>query len=202
MLDGYTSPGGTHVNINNLMMLAFTQSRQDGESQFNIMAQNHANINYMAQQQKELLEQQAATIQAGTDMVLAAQKQMLETMEAKQKESLKENDSRVRELMAKLTSMEVALATERIKCLEFEAALVIERQNKRRASSSPENAQFEEEKQDQQVPSNTRTTIQPLQSPAPSWSAQGLPLKSTARARWRRHKERAQSQGIDTPSSL
>ncbi len=123
MLGGYTSPGGTHVNINNLMMLAFTQSRQDGESQFNIMAQNHAKINYMAQQQKELLEQQAATIQAGTDMVLAAQKQMLETMEAKQKESLKENDSRVRELMAKLTSMEVALAKERIKCLEFEAAL-------------------------------------------------------------------------------
>jgi hypothetical protein len=73
-------------------------------------------------------------------MVLAAQKQMLETMEAKQKESLKKNDSRVRELMAKLTSMEVALAKERIKCLEFEAALVIERQNKRRASSSPENA--------------------------------------------------------------
>jgi hypothetical protein len=140
MLDGYTSPGGTHVNIHNLMMLAFTQCRQDGESQLNIMAQSHANINYMAQQQKELLEQQAATIQAGTDMVLAAQKQMLETMEAKQKESLKENDSRVRELMAKLTSMEVALAKERIKCLEFEAALAIERQNKRRASSPPENA--------------------------------------------------------------
>ncbi len=140
MLDGYTSPGGTHVNINNLMMLAFTQSRQDGESQFNIMAQNHANNNYMAQQQKELLEQQAAIIQAGTDMVLAVQKQMLESMESKQKESPKENDSRVRELMAKLTSMEVALATERIKCLEFEAALAIERRNKRRATNSPEDA--------------------------------------------------------------
>jgi hypothetical protein len=122
------------------MMLAFTQCRQDVESQFNIMAQSHANINYMAQQQKELLEQQAATIQAGTDMVLAAQKRMLEAMEARQKESLKQNDSRVRELMARLTQMEVALATEKIKCLEFEAALAIERQNKRRASSSPENS--------------------------------------------------------------
>ncbi len=131
MLDGYTSQGGTQVNIHNLMMLAFTQSRQDGESEFNLMAQNHAHINYMAQQQKELLEQQAATIQTGTDMVLAAQKRMLETMETKQKESQRENDSRVKELMEKLTAMEMALAMEKIKCLEFEAALVIERQNKR-----------------------------------------------------------------------
>ena len=61
-------------------MLAFTQSRLDGENQFNIMAQNHVHFNYVAQQQKELLEQQAATIQAGTELVLAAQKRMLETL--------------------------------------------------------------------------------------------------------------------------
>ena len=121
-------------------MLAFTQSRQDGESKFNLMAQNHAHINYMAQQQKELLEQQAATIQAGTDMVLAAQKTMLETMESKQKENQRENDSRVRELMEKLAEMEMTLTKEKIRCLEFEAALTIERQNKRRAIDSPEDA--------------------------------------------------------------
>jgi hypothetical protein len=50
VLDGYTSPGGGQVNIQNLMMLAFTQ-RQDGESQLNLMAQNHAHISFMAQQQ-------------------------------------------------------------------------------------------------------------------------------------------------------
>ncbi len=31
VLDGYTSPGGGQVNIQNLMMLVFTQSRQEGE---------------------------------------------------------------------------------------------------------------------------------------------------------------------------
>jgi hypothetical protein len=190
MLDGYTSPGGTHVNIHNLMMLAFTQCRQDGESQFNIMAQNHANINYMAQQQKELLERQAATIQAGTDMVLAAQKQMIEAMEAKQSESLKQNDSHVRELMARLTQMEVALATEKIKCLEFEAALAIERQNKRRASSPPENARGgkarstgPEQHEDlnstpaiPQINSSSSVATEPRVCPIPAMSAAGLPV--------------------------
>jgi hypothetical protein len=76
------------------MMLAFTQSRQDGESQFNLMAQNNAHISLMAQQQKELLEQQAATIQAGTDKALAVQNAMLKAMELKQKENQEENDSR------------------------------------------------------------------------------------------------------------
>ena len=140
VLEGYTSPGGNQVNIHNLMMLAFTQSRLDGENQFNIMAQNHVHFNYAAQQQKELLEQQAATIQAGTELVLAAQKRMLETMDAKQQESQKVNDSRVAELMERLTAMEMALTREKVKCLEFEAALAIERQNKRRATHSPENA--------------------------------------------------------------
>jgi hypothetical protein len=60
VLDGYTSPGGGQVNIQNLMMLAFTQNQQDGASQLNLMAQNQTHINLMAQQQKELLEQQAA----------------------------------------------------------------------------------------------------------------------------------------------
>jgi hypothetical protein len=50
------------------------------------------------------------------------------------------NDSRVKELMEKLTAMEMALAMEKIKYLEFEAALVIERQNKRRATDFPEDA--------------------------------------------------------------
>ena len=140
VLDGYTSPGGGQVNIQNLMMLAFTQSRQDGESQLNLMAQNHAHISYVAQQQKELLEQQAATIQAGTDKVLAAQNAMILAMETKQKESQKENDSRVKELMARLVEMEMELKREKIMRLEFEAALAIERQNKRRAIDSPENA--------------------------------------------------------------
>ncbi len=94
----------------------------------------------MAQQQKELLEQQASTIQAGTDKVLAAQNAMLKAMESKQKENKKENDSRVRELMDRLAEVEMALKREKIKSLEFEAALVIERQNKRRAIDSPEEA--------------------------------------------------------------
>ncbi len=137
MLDGYTSPGGGQVNIQNLMLLAFTQSRQDGESQLNLMAQNHAHISLMAQQQKELLEQQAATIQAGTDKVRAAQNAMLKAMESKQKENQKENDFRVRELMDRLAEVEMALKREKMK---FEAALMIERQNKRRAIDSPEEA--------------------------------------------------------------
>jgi hypothetical protein len=140
VLGGYTSPGGGSVNIQNLMMLAFTQSRLDGESQLNLLAQNQAHINFMAHQQKELLEQQAATIQAGTEKVLAAQNAMIESMELKQKENQKESDSRVRELMERLAEMEMALRREKVKCLEFEAALVIERQNKRRAVDSPEEA--------------------------------------------------------------
>jgi hypothetical protein len=36
VLEGYTSPGGTSVNIRNLM-IAFTQNQHDGNSQFNIM---------------------------------------------------------------------------------------------------------------------------------------------------------------------
>ena len=160
MLEGYTSPGGTHVNIHNLMLLAFTQSRQDGEShQFNLMAQNHVHINYAAQQQKELLEQQAATIQAGTSQLLEAQKKMMETMDTRQFQSQRENDSRVTELMARLSAMEIALAREKVKCLEFEAALVIERQNKRRATNSRRT--HEEGKQDQRALRNTRATIQP-----------------------------------------
>jgi hypothetical protein len=73
-------------------------------------------------------------------MVLSAQKKILETMETKQKEDQRENDSRVKELMEKLTAVEMALTMERIRCLEFEAALTIERQNKRRAIDSPEDA--------------------------------------------------------------
>jgi hypothetical protein len=139
VLDGYTSPGGGQVKIHNLMMLAFTQSR-DGESQLNHMAQNHAHINFMAQQQKELLEQQAATIQAGTEKVLAAQEAMLRVMESKQKENQRENDSRVQELMERLAEVEMALRREKVRSLEFEAALAMERQNKRRAMDSPEEA--------------------------------------------------------------
>ena len=101
------------------------------------MAQNHAHISLMAQQQKELLEQQAATIQAGTDKVLAAQNAILKAMESKQKKNQKENDSRVRELMDRLAEVEMALKREKMK---FEAALMIERQNKRRAIDSPEEA--------------------------------------------------------------
>ncbi len=92
----------------------------------------------MVQQQKELQEQQAATTQAGTEKVLAAQKAMLEVMESKQKENQKENNSRVRELMERLAEVEMALRREKVKSLEFEAALAIERQNKRRADNVPE----------------------------------------------------------------
>jgi hypothetical protein len=100
------------------------------------MAQNHAHINMMAQQQKELLEQQAAAIQAGTDKVLAAQNAMILAMGTK----LKEDDSRVKELLARLTELEMALKREKIRSLEFEKDLLIKRQNKRRAIHSPEEA--------------------------------------------------------------
>jgi hypothetical protein len=86
VLEGYTSPGGTRVNIQNLMMLAFTQNQHDGNSQFNIITQNQMHISMMAQQQKELLEQQAAVIQAGTDKVLAAQNEMIEHLPADEAE--------------------------------------------------------------------------------------------------------------------
>ncbi len=166
------------------------------------MAQNHANINYMAQQQKELLEQQAATIQAGTDIVLAAQKQMLETMEAKQKESLKENDSHVRELMAKLTSMEVALATERIKCLEFEAALMIERQNKRRASSSPEDARGGKARSTGPAQHEDHNSTPAIPSSFIECAGFTPKINSSSSVATTQRVCPNQSQGIDTPSSL
>ena len=72
------------MNIQNLMMLAFTQNQLDGNSQFNIMTQNQMHISMMAQQQKELMELQAAAIQEGTDKVLAAQQEMIEHLRTKQ----------------------------------------------------------------------------------------------------------------------
>jgi hypothetical protein len=94
-------------------------------------------ISMMAQQQKELLEQQAAVIQAGTAKVLAAaQNEMIEHLRVKQKE----DDSRVMRLMTRLGELKMALKQERIKCLKFEKDLLKERQNKRRAPNSPEEA--------------------------------------------------------------
>ncbi len=43
-------------------------------------------------------------------------------------------------LMTKLGELETALKHERIRCLEFEKGLLQERQNKRRAMNSPEEA--------------------------------------------------------------
>jgi hypothetical protein len=148
VLEGYTSPGGTRVNIQNLMMLAFTQNHHEGNSQLNIMTQGQMHISMMAQQ-KELLEQQAAVIQAGTDTVLAAQKEMIEHLRMKQEEdATKEKEDMVNrsmreemtQLMTRLEELEMALKMERIKCLEFEKDLLQERENKRRAQISPEEA--------------------------------------------------------------
>ncbi len=58
----------------------------------------------MAQQQKELLERQAAAIQEGTDKFLAAQNEMIEHLRTKQRE----DDSRVMLLMTKLGELETA----------------------------------------------------------------------------------------------
>ncbi len=90
----------------------------------------------MAQQQKELLERQAAAIQEGTDKVLAAQQDMIKHLRTKQKE----DDARVMLLMTKLGELETALKHEKIRCLEFEKDLLQERQNKRRTTNSPEEA--------------------------------------------------------------
>ncbi len=122
-----------------------------------------------AHQQKELLEQQAATIQAGTEKVLAAQNAMIESMELKQKENQKDSDSRVRELMERLAEVEMALRREKVKCLEFEAALVIECQNKRRAVGSPEEARGGKARST--APSQHRDA-----DPTPGVSASGLPI--------------------------
>jgi hypothetical protein len=151
------------------MMLAFTQSRQEGESQLNLLAQNQAHLNFMAHQQKELLEQQRATIQAGTEKVLAAQNAMMESMESKQKENQKESDARVKELMERLAEVEMALKREKVKCLEFEAALAIERQNKRRAVDSPEEARGGKTR------STAPSQIRDVNS-TPGVSASGLPV--------------------------
>ncbi len=70
----------------------------------------------MAQQQKELMERQAAAIEEGTDKVLEAQQEMIEHLRTKQKE----DDARVMLLMTKLGELETALKHERIRCLEFE----------------------------------------------------------------------------------
>jgi hypothetical protein len=136
LLGGYTSPGGSHVNIQNLMMLAFTQNQHEGNNQYNIMAQSQLHINIMAQQQKELLGKQAAAIQEGTDKVLAAQNALILGMQTK----LKEDNSRVKELLARLTDLELALKVEKIKSMEFQRNLLVERQHKRRALHSPEEA--------------------------------------------------------------
>ncbi len=124
------------MNIQNLMMLAFTQNQLHGNNQLNIMTQNQMHISMMAQQQKELLERQAAAIQEGTYKVLAAQQEMIEHLRTKQKE----NDARVKLLMTKLGELETTLKHEKIRCLKFEKDLLQERQNKRRAMNSPEEA--------------------------------------------------------------
>jgi hypothetical protein len=81
--------------------------------------------------------------------VLAAQNEMIEHLRMKQEEgttkekvdmvssSMKEE---MMQLMTRLGELEMALKMERIKCLEFEKDLLQERQNKRRALSSREEA--------------------------------------------------------------
>ena len=108
------------MNIQNLMMLAFTQNQLDGNNQLNIMTQNQMHISMMAQQQKELMERQAAAIQEGTDKVLAAQNEVIEHLRTKQKE----DDSRVMLLMTKLGELKTALKQKNIRCLEFEKNLL------------------------------------------------------------------------------
>jgi hypothetical protein len=94
---------------------------------------------------------------------------MMESMESKQKENQKESDARVKELMERLAEVEMALKREKVKCLEFEAALAIERQNKRRAVDSPEEARGGKTR------STAPSQIRDVNS-TPGVSASGLPV--------------------------
>jgi hypothetical protein len=117
------------------------------------MAQSHSQSNIMAQHQKEM-EQQALELRAGTDKVLQVQMGIIRqaeqqaaecraAMEAKHRAALEkqqEDDIRVNTLLKRLVDLEIALKQERIRSLEFEAALAKELQHKRRATQSPEGA--------------------------------------------------------------
>jgi hypothetical protein len=69
MLDGYKSSGGSSINLEAVMMVAFNQL--DSNDHGNIMAQNQTRFNYQ-RQQKEIKEQ-STIIRESTARVVAAQ---------------------------------------------------------------------------------------------------------------------------------
>ncbi len=78
MTDGYTSPGGTQINLEALMMVAYAQNQQDGSGQVNLLAQSRTQINLLTYKNQKELKVQGATIKESTARVIAAQEQLIQ----------------------------------------------------------------------------------------------------------------------------
>jgi hypothetical protein len=67
MLDGYKSPGGSHINMDALMMVGFTAMQPS------ITAQSHF---LMAKQQQQFMDEQNAIVRQSTAKLLTTQEEL------------------------------------------------------------------------------------------------------------------------------
>jgi hypothetical protein len=67
MLDGYKSSGGTPINLEAVMMVAFNQL--ESNDHVNVMAQSQTRFNYQRQQKE--IEEQSTIIRESTARVVA-----------------------------------------------------------------------------------------------------------------------------------
>jgi hypothetical protein len=73
MLDGYKSSGGSPINLEAVMMVAFNQL--ESNDHVNIMAQSQTHFNYQRQQKE--IEEQSTIIRESTARVVAAQEELI-----------------------------------------------------------------------------------------------------------------------------
>ena len=115
MLDGYKSPGGSHINMDALMMVGFSAMQPSiaAQSQF-----------YLAKQQQQFLEEQNATVRQSTAKLLMAQEELTnEAIKAKEELMARTSsggaDARIKELLDEVAALSEELLVERKKSLEL-----------------------------------------------------------------------------------
>jgi hypothetical protein len=115
MLDGYKSPGGSHINMDALMMVGFNAMQP------NITAQSQF---YMAKQQQQFLEEQNAIVRQSTAKLLMAQEELTnEAIKAKEELVARTGsggtDARKKGLLDEVAALSEELLVERKKSLEL-----------------------------------------------------------------------------------
>jgi hypothetical protein len=133
MLEGYKSSGGSPINLEAVMMVAFNQL--EGNDQVNIMAQSQTRFSYQRQQKE--IEEQSTIIRESTARVLAAQEELIREA-LKAKDSLRaqmsspngkeEDGSEVHQLLVKLEKVSAELLEEKKHSLELCRELAAEKQ--------------------------------------------------------------------------